>query len=135
MVKIDTKNNKSPGAGTSYLFPESEKITIDKANLQIQLDKFKSAVTRLFNFETFVSLLITLSAVWVPLFTADFKSILGLSSIMVKSIYTGFSSLVTLYAFYRYILKPVYFFFFEKNNVSNDPEEMAQIILDKCNKK
>lgn len=134
MTKIDIKNSKDSREDLSYVFPESERITIDKANLQIQLDKFKSAVTDVFDFNSFISLFITVSAVWVPLFTSDFKSVLGLSFLSVKSIYTGFASLVTLYSIYQYVIKPVRFFFFKKN-VSADSEKMAQIILDKCNKK
>lgn len=75
MAQFETKNNKKLTEELSYVFPESEKITIDKANLQIQLDKFKSAVISTFSFDSFISLLITLSAVWIPLFTSDFISV------------------------------------------------------------
>lgn len=135
MARIDIKNNKNPEEEVSYNFPQSERITIDKANLQIQLDKFKVAIIDTFNFDSFINVLITISAVWIPLFTSDFKSVLGLSSTFVKSAYMGFSSAVTIYVIYKYIFKPINFFLFNKDNSSSNSEKMAQIILDKCNKK
>lgn len=135
MGKIDTKDNKNLDKELSYTFPRSEQITIDKANLQIQLDKFKNAIIDTFSFDSFISILITISAVWVPLFTSEFKSVFGLSDIFVKSVYVGFSSIVTFYVVYKYIFKPINLYFFQEDNSSSNSEKMAQIILDKCNKK
>jgi hypothetical protein len=134
MVKIDVKNNKDLNEELSYRFPESERITIDKANLQIQLDKFKSAVLDTFSLDSFINLVVTVLAVWVPLFTSDFKSIIGISPINIKGAYVGFASLITVYVIYRYIIKPIDYLL-TKNIVSNNSEKMTQIILDKCNKK
>lgn len=134
MVKIDVKNNKDLNEELSYRFPESERITIDKANLQIQLDKFKSAVLDTFSLDSLINLVVTVLAVWVPLFTSDFKSIMGISSVNIKGAYVGFAFLITVYVIYRYIIKPINYWL-TRNIVSNESEKMTQIILDKCNKK
>ena len=135
MAKIDAKNNKQAEDELSYIFPESEKITIDKINLQVQLDKFKSAIIDSFSFDHFINLLITLSAVWIPLFTSNFNAILGISSLNMEAIYVGFAVLTTLFAVYRYVIKSIHFWFTNKYIASTNSEKMVQIILDKCNKK
>lgn len=135
MAKIDTKENKNSPENLSFEFPMSEKITIDKNSLQIQLSKFKEAVVDSFSLDSCIGFLMTLSAVWVPMFTSDFKSIFGYSASLVKGGYFGFAVLVTAYSIYRFAIKPLWFSFVSKINANQDPEKMAQIILDKCNKK
>jgi hypothetical protein len=137
MAKIDTKNNKSgqSSENLSFEYPASERITIDKINLQVQLSKFKNAVLDSFNLESLVNFLITLVAVWLPMFTSDFKSLFGYSSSSIKGAYFGFVALATLHCFYKFIIKPIYSHFSIAGLANQDPEKMAQIILDKCNKK
>lgn len=135
MGKIDTKVNKNQLENLSFEFPTSEKITIDRNSLHIQLSKFKEAITDSFSLDSFINFLITLSAVWVPMFTSDFKSVFGYSASLVKGGYLGFVILVTFYSISKFAIKPIWFSFFSKINATQDPEKMAQIILDKCNKK
>jgi hypothetical protein len=138
MAKIDTKTNRNSRGSSqdiSFEYPISEKITIDKTNLHIQLDKFKKAVSDSFNLDSSFNFLVTLLAVWVPIFTSDFKTTLGYDPSSIKGGYFGFVVFVTFYLIYKFVCKPIWFLFLSNSKVSQDPEKMAQIILDKCNKK
>jgi hypothetical protein len=135
MARIDTKSNKNNNDDLSFEFPSSEKILIDKTSLSVELSRFKKAILDSFNEGSFLNLTITLFAVWLPLFTSDFKEILNFNPLMIKGGYVIFSAVVTFYFLYRFIWKPICLFFWGGKNINANPEKMAQIILDKCNKK
>jgi hypothetical protein len=130
-----TKITKGSSRDLSFEFPSSEKITIDKVNLSFQLMKFRNAVTDSISLDSIVNFLITLVAVWVPMFTSDFKTFLGYNPVLIKGAYVGFAIFATLYSFYRFAIKPLWFYGWNNSTASQDPEKMAQIILEKCDKK
>ncbi len=126
----------SESSDVKYEFPKSENISIQRSSLQIQLEKFKKAVAEAFSFDSIFSLLITLAAVWVPIFTSNFKNIFSVSSEVVLGAYISFAILISIYAFYRSIIASSISYFQNKHNkISTDAEKMSKYILDQCNKK
>lgn len=136
MAKIETIKNNSSDDQLSFVYPLSEKITIDKNSLHIQLSKFKEAILDSFSVDSIVGLSITLSAVWLPFFTSDFKTIFSFNALTVQGFYLCFSFVVTIYFLFKFIFKPFYFNIISSSKeVDSNPEKMAKIILDKCSKK
>lgn len=115
--------------GVSYIFPKSEEIVIHKSDLHIQLDRFKDRIRS--SFSTFD--LLAIISLWAPVFSADFKNFLGLTSSAVKAGYIVFAILITIFILAS---RCKYFFLHIKNgNVSSDPEEMTAKILQQCQSK
>lgn len=138
MARIDPNNNKngkSPAKNLSYSFPEAERITIDKASLQLQLDTFKKAIVGAFSLGFLTELLITAIALWLPLFTSDFKSIYGMSGLEFRAGYLFVCITISIYLLCRFLGKVFSSIGDKKNNRNADPEKMSKIILSMCSKK
>jgi hypothetical protein len=132
MAEVKPAPTIGEASDVKYEFPKSENISIQRSSLQIQLEKFKKAVAESFSFDSIFSLLITLAAVWVPVFTSNFRKILTISSETILGAYILFS----IYVFYKNIVAPLISFFRNrKNKISSDAEKMSKYILEQCNKK
>ena len=132
----EIKPTISESSDVKYEFPKSENISIQRSSLQIQLEKFKKAVEESFSADSFFSLLITLAAVWVPVFTSNFKDIYFVSSKIVLGAYIFFAIFVSIYTLYKNLIVSVIRYFKNKNNkISTDSEKMSKYILEQCNKK
>jgi len=136
MAEVKPSPTISEASDVKYEFPKSENISIWRSSLQIQLEKFKKAVAGSFSVDSIVSLLITLAAVWVPVFTSSFRKIFTISSDMVMGAYLFFAVVVSIYVLYKHILASLISFFMNKRNkISSDAEKMSKYILEQCNKK
>jgi hypothetical protein len=119
-----------------YEFPQSEKISIQRSSLQIQLEKFKKAVIDSFSFDSIISLLVTLAAVWVPVFTSTFRKIFTASSDIVLGVYVSLAMAISFYSVYKNLIAPsLSYLKNRKNKISSDAEIMSKYILEQCNKK
>jgi hypothetical protein len=114
----------------SYVFPTSEEIVIRKSELQIQLEKFKERISSSFS----VFDLLAIVSIWSPLFSADFKQFLSLTSGEVRTGYVVLASLISIFILWsrsKYFIKRLW----RKDNVSSDSEKMAVKILEQCQRK
>lgn len=136
MAKIDTKTNKGNAKGDLiFEFPSSEKIIIDKTYLKGELAYFKKVVLNSFNERNVLNFAISIVAVWLPIFTSDFKKILNFDPLTIRGGYAVFSIIITIYFVFQFIWRPLSLLIWGEKNASPDSEKMAQIILDKCNKR
>ena len=136
MVNNGKKAVIDDGYNIRYEFPKSENISIQRDFLQIQLEKFKKANLASFSTDVLFDLLITLLALWVPVFTSNFRGLFTVSSEVVQGAYVAFAMFASLYVIYRHILSPILFFFKNrKNKISADSEIMSSYILEQCSKK
>jgi len=110
-----------------YIYPKAEEIIINKANLQIKLDKFKDKIKNSFSLYD----LLAIVALWSPIFTADFKDLFGISSTSIKVGYIIFALFITIIILWPRLSS----IFSVDKTISSDPEEMAQKILEQCQKK
>jgi hypothetical protein len=114
----------------SYIFPKSEEIVIHRSDLQIQLEKFKERIRSSFS----VFDLLAIVSLWSPVFSADFKQFLGLTSNEFQIGYVIFAILITIF-----ILSSRCWYFISRiwktESVSPDPEGMAKNILEQCQSK
>lgn len=126
---------KEPKDKITYKFPKSEDIFICRADLQIQLQEFKKAISASFS----VYDLLAVISLWIPVFTGGFDSVFYMSPEEVKSGYVVLAILITLIILYnktKYNLLYLKNFLIKKtNNVSSDPKKMSQMILDQCQPK
>jgi len=106
-----------------YKYPESDKIQIDRANLELRLRDYKTFVKSKFAWK---DLLILIPA-WAILFTSNFNNIWILSGEAVKGVYLAFMVFGTLDLFKNKIpiIKQVL-------NGNNDVEEVISDITKKC---
>ncbi len=114
----------------SYIYPRSEEIVIHKSDLQIQLEKFKERIYSSFS----IFDLLAIVSLWSPIFSADFKQLLGLSSIEIEVGYVVFAVLITIFILWlrcKYFIVQIW----KKENVSPDSGEMAEKILQQCQSK
>lgn len=116
----------------SFVFPKSEEIVIPKSDLQIWLDKFKTSIRSSFSIFDVLAIL----SFWAPILTADFKPIeitnkLGVGGLEVRAGYIVFAVLITGFIIFS---RGGYFTRGLRNGVSNDPEKMANKILELCQK-
>jgi len=130
-----TKNDQNritedEAENASYIFPKSEEIVIHKSDLQIQLEKFKERIRATFS----VFDLLAIISLWSPLFSADFKNLLGLESRELRVGYIVFAILITLFILSSrckyFILRLL-----GKERVSPDAGQMAEKILEQCQSK
>jgi hypothetical protein len=114
----------------SFIFPRSEEIVIHKSDLQIQLEKFKKRIYSSF----YVFDLLAVVSLWSPVFSADFKQFLGLTSNELRVGYIVFAVFITLF-----ILVPRCSYFisqiWNKESVSPESEKMVEKILQRCQSK
>ena len=113
-----------------YEFPKSERITINKSDLQIQLERFKERIYSSFS----VYDLLAIVSLWSPVLGSEFKPILGLSSNELQVGYFVFASLITIFVLWS---RAVFRFlnYFKKDSVSVHPEKMVNKILEQCNQR
>jgi len=114
----------------SYIFPKSEEIVIPRSDLQIQLEKFKERVRSSFSVFDILAIL----SLWAPIFSADFKPIMNFQAIEVRAGYTVLAIIVTFFILWSragYFIKK----FFRKDSISDNPEKMANKILEQCQSK
>lgn len=110
-----------------YVFPKSEEIVIQRSDLQIQLEQFKERIRSSFS----IFDLLAIVSLWSPVFSADFKNFLGLTSSAFKTGYIVFAILITAFILTsrcKYFILRIW----KKENVSSDSKEMAEKILQKC---
>lgn len=124
--KLSNRIDKSE-EGIVYEFPEAEKISIDKSNLQIQLNKFKEKIKS----SPSIFDLLAIISLWSPIFSANFKSILGISPGSVEAAYIVFASIITITIIYLRLKS----FIISDKDVDINPEKMAKKILEQCQKK
>jgi len=130
-----TKNNQNKITGeaaenVSYVFPRSEEIVIHKSDLQIQLEKFKERTRSSFS----VFDLLAIVSLWSPVFSADFKQFLGLTSSELQTGYIVFAVLITVFILgsrCKYFISQMW----KKEKVSPDSGVMAENILEQCQSK
>lgn len=126
-MAIETNSKKKKGDEVfAYDFPKSEEITINKSDLQIQLDKYKSKIKSSFS----IFDIITIISIWIPIITSDFKGFNIFSSEEIRAAYGMFALIITLYITITKIKS-----WWSNKNISYKPEQMAKYILDQCNKK
>ena len=124
--------NQSAGKTDSntYIYPRSEEIVIHKSDLQIQLEHFKERIHSSFS----IFDLLAIISLWSPVFTADFKKFMGLTSDELKIGYVVFSIMITIFIISSrckfYILRIL-----RKENLSSDSSKMAEAILRRCQSK
>ena len=114
----------------SYIFPRSEEIVIHKSDLQIQLERFKERIYSSFS----IFDLLAIVSLWSPVFSADCKQFLGLTSSELQVGYIVFAILITVFILAsraKYFISRIW----KKENVSSDSGEMAEKILQQCQSK
>lgn len=114
----------------SYEFPKSEEIVIHKSDLQIQLERFKKRILATFS----VFDLVAIMSLWAPVFSSDFKAILGIESQEIQVGYAVFAILITIFILWSRV-KYFVVNLFGKTKTSSDSEKMAENILIQCNSK
>ena len=126
-----SKNNLTTkdAENVSYVFPKSEEIIIRRSDLQIQLEKFKKRIRASFS----VFDLITIVSLWAPIFSADFKGILNFQAIEIRFGYIVLASIITIVILWSRMNSRIWFLLKNRrNSVSDDSEEMANKILERC---
>jgi hypothetical protein len=113
----------------SYIFPKSEEIFIPRSDLQIQLQEFKNAVGSSFSIFDFIAII----SLWSPVFANAFTEMFSISSDEIKAGYIILSIILTIIILYNKTRYNINSFLKKDKSISNDPKEMSQIILDKCN--
>jgi len=118
-----------PGADKKlvYEYPRGEDMFIDRANLQIKLGEYKEKVKSSFS----IFDLLAIVSLWAPVFSADFKSMFGIRPDAVKFGYIVFATILAIIIVYLRMK----FYFLGDKDVSSDPKEMAQKILEQCQKR
>lgn len=118
-----------PGADKKlvYEYPRGEDMFIDRANLQIKLGEYKEKIKSSFS----VFDLLAIVSLWAPVFSADFKSMVGIKADAVEFGYIVFAAIFSIIIVYL----RVKFYFLGNKDVSSDPKEMAQKILEQCQKR
>jgi len=113
----------------SYIFPKSEEIVIPRSDLQIQLEKFKGRIRASFS----VFDLIAILSLWAPVFSADFKAVLNFQAIEIRFGYMVLAFILTVIILWsRTVSRILFFLRRKKDNVSDNSEEMANKILERC---
>lgn len=127
-----SKNNLSTqdAENVSYIFPKSEEIVIPRSDLQIQLEKFRERIRSSFSMFDLLAIL----SLWAPIFSANFKPILIFQANEIKSGYIVLASIVTIIILWSRV---IYFILslFKKDKISDNPEKMANKILEQCQSK
>ena len=121
MSKYETTKKDSEAV---YIFPKSEEIIISKSDLQIQMDKFKAKIRASFSIYD----LIIVISLWLPIISVDFKNMFGVPSSSIRAGYIVFSVMVTAFLILSKAIN-------RDKNISCDSEEMANKILEKCQKR
>lgn len=113
-----------------FEFPKSERIAIHKSDLQIQLERFKERIFSSFSIYD----LLAIVSLWSPIFSSDFRAVIGLTSNEMKVGYFVFASIITIFILWSRISFHI-FNYFREDRVSPNPEKMVDKILEQCNQR
>lgn len=123
-----TRNKITQDADNRYTFPRSEEIVIHRSDLQIQLENFKKRIVSSFS----IFDLLAIISLWAPVFSGEFKGMMGMSAEQIQAGYIVFGIIVTFL-----ILAPRAKYhtvtFLNKNKASADAKVMSEKILEQCN--
>lgn len=139
------KKNEKPTLTTErqpgmVSYPQMDDVSINSAILVNQLIEFKEAITNKINIETIISVV----ALWSPLFSADFKTFIGYSAEAVEFGYIVFAFMMSLIIILKGIPTTLISILIkiplinklvdeEKKMIyQDDPAKKVENILDKC---
>ena len=117
-----------------HKYPSPDKITIDEANFELQLEEYHKAIK---SKPSLTDFLIIVPA-WAIIFTSDFRGFLGFSGEVVKGFYIASIAIATVTIVARFIGVAIPRLPFRKKNSNSrgrqisEPNEKVKSIKNNC---
>ncbi len=75
-----------------YKYPNPKKIQITDSDLKLKLKEYKEAIKK----EASLTDLLVIFPAWLPVFTSDFRNVLGVPGSMIRGVYAAFVFIGTI---------------------------------------